>query len=74
MFHYDEVNEEAILFANWAYMTLHNTIIPHRYVIAGSHLSWLLQLPYSVEILASTEAHGEILTECSCTCINYLTG
>lgn len=71
MFHYDEVNEEAILFANWAYIALHNAIIPHRYIIAGSHLSWLLQLPYSVEILASTEANGEILTECSCTCINY---
>lgn len=71
MFHYDEVNEEAILFANWAYMSLYNAIVSNRYVIAGSHLSWLLQLPYSVEILASTEANGEILTECSCTCINY---
>ena len=71
MFHYDEVNEESILFANWAYMALHNAIVPHRYIIAGSHLSWLLQLPYSVKILASTEANGEILTECSCTCINY---
>ncbi|MDJ0718797.1 MAG: hypothetical protein QNJ54_31990 [Prochloraceae cyanobacterium] len=71
MFHYDEVNEEAILFANWAYIALHNAIVPHRYIIAGSHLSWLLQLPYSVEILASTEANGELLTECSCTCINY---
>ncbi|MEM6751939.1 MAG: hypothetical protein AAF630_02960 [Cyanobacteria bacterium P01_C01_bin.38] len=71
MFHYDEVNEEAILFANWAYFSLHNAIVPHRHIIAGSSLSWLLQLPYSVEILASTEAHGKILTECSCTCINY---
>ncbi len=71
MFHGDEVNEEAILLANWAYMALHNTIVSHRYIIAGSHLSWLLQLPYSVEILASTEANGELLTECSCTCINY---
>ncbi len=71
MFHYDEVNEEAILFANWAYIALYNAIVPHRYVIASSHLSWLLELPYSVEILASTEANGEILTECSCTCINY---
>ena len=71
MFHGDEVNEEAILLANWAYMALHNTIVSHRYIIAGSHLSWLLQLPYSVEILASTEAKGKILTECSCTCINY---
>ncbi len=71
MFHYDEVNEEAILFVNWAYIALHNAIVPYRYTIAGSPLSWLLQLPYSVEILASTEANGEILTECSCTCINY---
>lgn len=71
MFHSDEVNEEAILFANWAYMTLHNAIVPHRYTVAASPLSWLLQLPYAVEILASTEANGEILTECSCTCINY---
>ena len=71
MFHYEEVNEEAILFANWAYVNLHNAIIHHRNVIAGSELSWLLKLPYSVEILASTEASGEILTECSCTCINY---
>lgn len=71
MFHSDEVNEEAILFANWAYMTLHNAIVPHRYTVAASPLSWLLQMPYAVEILASTEADGEILTECSCTCINY---
>lgn len=71
MFHSDEVNEEAILFANWAYMTLHNAIVPHRYNVAASPLSWLLQMPYSVEILASTEVNGEILTECSCTCINY---
>ena len=71
MFHSDEVNEEAILFANWAYMALHNAIVPHRYTVAASPLSWLLQMPYAVEILASTEANGEILTECSCTCINY---
>lgn len=71
MFHSEEVNEEAILFANWAYMLLHNAIVPHREIVATSHLSWLLQLPYAVEILASTEAYGEILTECSCTCINY---
>jgi len=71
MFHTDEVNEEAILLANWAYIILHNAIIPHRHIVASSHLSWLLQLPYSIEILASTEDKGEILTECSSTCINY---
>ena len=72
MFHSDEVNEEAVLFANWGYMMLHDALVPYRYLIANSPLSWLLRLPYSVEILASTEIEGgEILTECSCTCINY---
>jgi len=27
MFHGDEVNEEAVLFANWAYKSLHDAII-----------------------------------------------
>jgi len=48
MFHGDEVNEEAILFANWAYKLLHDTIVPERYKIAISQLSWLLNLPYAV--------------------------
>jgi GMP synthase-like glutamine amidotransferase len=71
MFHSDEVNEEAILFANWAYLLLHNTIIPHRHIWAGGPLSWLLQLPYAIEILCSTAHEDEVLTECSATCINY---
>lgn len=72
MFHSDEVNEEAILFANWAYRSIHDAIVPYRHVIAGSPLSWLIQLPDSIEILCSTaEESGEILTECSATCINY---
>jgi hypothetical protein len=71
MFHSDEVNEEAILFANWAYRLLHNTIIPHRHILAGSALSWLMQLPYAIEILCSTAHEDEVLTECSATCINY---
>lgn len=71
MFHSDEVNEEAILFANWAYRLLHNTIIPHRHILAGSILSWLMQLPYAIEILCSTAHEDEVLTECSATCINY---
>lgn len=71
MFHSDEVNEEAILFANWAYATLHNAIVPHRVAIAGSPLSWLMQLPYAVEILASTGVDGDVLTEVAATCINY---
>jgi hypothetical protein len=71
MFHSDEVNEEAILFANWAYRSIHDAIVPYRHIIAGSDLSWLIQLPDSVEILCSTAADGEIVTECSATCINY---
>lgn len=71
MFHSDEVNEEAILFANWAYRSIHDAIVPYRHIIAGSELSWLIQLPDAVEILCSTAAEGEIVTECSATCINY---
>ena len=73
MFHSDEVNEESILFANWAYRLIHNTIIPYRHVLAGSPLSWLMQLPYAIEILCSTalEETDEVITECSATCINY---
>lgn len=71
MFHSDEVNEEAILFANWAYRSIHDAIVPYRHIIAGSPLSWLIQLPDSVEILCSTAVESEIVTECSATCINY---
>ncbi|MGD1717389.1 hypothetical protein [Hydrocoleum sp. CS-953] len=42
MFHSDEVNEEAVLFANWAYMMLHDALVPYRYLIANSPLAWLL--------------------------------
>lgn len=71
MFHSDEVNEEAILFANWAYRLLHDAIIPHRSVLAGSRLSWLLKLPDAIEMLCSTAIDNEIVTECSATCIIY---
>ena len=71
MFHSDEVNEEAILFANWAHRSIHDAIVPYRHIIAGSPLSWLIQLPDSVEILCSTAVESEIVTECSATCINY---
>lgn len=72
MFHGDEVNQEAMLFANWALLhRLHNTIVPHRAIIAASPLSWLLQLPYGVEILCSTAVNDHIVTECSATCMSY---
>lgn len=71
MFHSDEVNEEAILFANWAYRLLHDAIIPHRSTLAGSSLAWLLKLPDAIEILCSTTIGDEIVTECSATCVIY---
>ena len=71
MFHSDEVNEEAALFANWAYKLLHDTIVPIRYQIAVSPLSWLLNLPYAVEILSQTEVDTTSWTEVSTTCIYY---
>ena len=71
MFHSDEVNEEAVLFANWAYRLLHNALIPYRHVVANSPLSWLIKLPDAVEILCSTAEDDKIVTECSATCINY---
>ncbi|NEQ85842.1 MAG: hypothetical protein F6K26_38830 [Moorea sp. SIO2I5] len=72
MFHSDEVNEEAILFANWAYRLIHDALIPSRHIVANSALSWLIQLPDAVEILCSTaDDDDEVLTECSGTCINY---
>ena len=55
MFHYDEVNEEAALFANWAYKRLHDAIVPIRHELAVSPVGWLLSLPYAVEILAQTQ-------------------
>jgi GMP synthase-like glutamine amidotransferase len=71
MFHSDEVNEEAILFANWAFKLLHDTIVPIRYQIAVSPLSWLLNLPYAVEILSQTAVDDTTWTEVSTTCIYY---
>ncbi len=71
MFHSDEVNEQAILFANWAYNQLHESIIPYRSCIALSKLAWLLCLPFGIQILACTEVNGKTETECSSTTILY---
>ena len=72
MFHSDEVNEEAILFINWAYSRLHETLRSARRTIALSELSWLLDLPSSVEILCSTSSDGKTCTEVAATCISYV--
>ena len=71
MFHTDEVNEEAILFANWSYGQLHKALTPLRKELSVSNLSWLLKLPTSIEIVCSTSAQGKICTEVAATCINY---
>ena len=59
MFHGDEVNEEAALFANWAYKSLHDAIGPIRHEVAISSLAWLLCLPYAVEILSQTHVNDD---------------
>lgn len=71
MFHGDEVNEEAALFANWAYKSLHDAIVPIRYSLAVSPLSWLLSLPYAIEILSQTQVDEGAMTEVGTTCIYY---
>ena len=71
MFHSDEVNEEAALFANWAFKLLHDSIVPLRYQLAVSPLAWLLSMPYAVEILSQTRVSVDHLTEVSTTCIYY---
>jgi GMP synthase-like glutamine amidotransferase len=71
MFHGDEVNEEAALFANWAFKALHDTIVPIRHELAVSELSWLLSLPYAVEILSRTRVDDQVMTEVGTTCIYY---
>ena len=72
MFHSDEVNEEAILFVNWAYSRLHETLLSARRMLVLSELSWLLDLPSSVEILCSTSSDGKKCTEVAATCISYV--
>jgi hypothetical protein len=71
MFHGDEVNEEAVLFTNWALGLLHAAMIPHRHVLAGSDCAWLLGLPSAVEILCSTSTEQGTLTECAALGIYY---
>jgi hypothetical protein len=71
MFHSDEVNEEAALFANWAYKLLHDTIVPIRYELAVSSLAWLLCLPYAIEIQCQTQVDEHTLTEVGTTCVYY---
>ena len=72
MFHSDVVNQEAILFANWAYGELHKALYPIRKEISISDVSWLLEMPASVEIVCSTTVGGKVCTEVAATCINYL--
>jgi GMP synthase-like glutamine amidotransferase len=71
MFHGDEVNEEAALFANWACRTLHDAIVPIRHEIAVSALSWLLRMPYALEILSQTEVDATAMTEVGTMAIYY---
>lgn len=73
MLHSDEVNQEAILFANWALNTLHKELQAHIDDIASSSHSWLLNLPFGVEVLCSTFFPNSTrpLTEVAATAIYY---
>ena len=71
MFHSDEVNEEAVLFANWAYASLYEILASCNTELSVSPLAWVFQMPSSIEILCSTSANGKTLTEVAGTCINY---
>jgi hypothetical protein len=73
MFYRDEINEEAALFATWAYKLIHDTLVPVRYEVAVAPLSWLLILPYALEILSQTQVDTSHWTDVSTTCI-YLPG
>ena len=50
---------------------LHDAIVPIRYEIAVSPLSWMLQMPYAVEILSQTQVNENTMTEVGTTCIYY---
>jgi hypothetical protein len=67
MFHSHEVKKEAILFANWAYRTIHDAIVPYRHIIAGKSLSWRIQLPGAIKIICSTAEEDGKITESSAT-------
>lgn len=73
MLHGDEINQEAILFANWALSEIHKAIQKHQSSIAKSSLTWLQQLPNGVEILCSTFIPDTrtLLTEVAATAIYY---
>ena len=72
MFHSEEVNKEAILFANWAYRSIHDAIVPYPHIIPANSLSWRIQLPDAIKIICSTaKEDGKIVTESSATCIKY---
>ena len=51
MFHSDEVNEEAVLFANWAYASLYEILASCNMELSVSPLAWVFQMPSSIEIL-----------------------
>jgi hypothetical protein len=73
MLHGDEVNQEAILFANWALNTLHGEFRSYRTEIASSPHAWLLDLPTGIEVLCSTffPNSTEPLTEVAAMAVYY---
>jgi len=71
MFHSDEVNERAVIFASWALTMLHRIVRVHRHVFAVGPLSWMLQLPCALGIQSSSSQYGAPVTQVSTICIHY---
>ncbi len=71
MFHGDIATEQAMIFASWAYTSIHYKLVSYRPLIAASPLRWLMNLPFAVKILASTHSQNQIVTANAATCIFY---
>ena len=71
MLHRPDVTDASILFAKCVYTSLYQSLLPARGELVLSQLSWLFNLPTSIEILCSTTSEGKLCTEVAATCINY---
>lgn len=69
MFHSDEVNVEAVLFANWAFGRI--SCVAHQ---LPTTLEWLKELPVAVEVTACTrdDITHEMVTEVASMRIDYV--
>merc|ERR1719171_943992 len=69
MFHGDEVNFEAMVFVHWALEQL-----AHARDEVPPELAWLRDLPIGLNIVCSTRAGGEVITEVAAMRLDYDVG